>query len=63
MHEGSVWLGAAMLLAYGLGQSVLLLVAGIPPVQAQQLLFRVDGVKHWLPGRRTFAAIMVLAGG
>lgn len=45
------------------GVALLLLVAGIAPVQAQQLLSRVDGVKHWLPGRRTFAAIMAMAGG
>ncbi len=63
LHEGSIWVGGTMLLAYGLGHSVLLLVAGIAPVQAQQLLSRLDGVKHWLPGRRTFAAIMVMAGG
>ena len=63
LHEGSVWLGGAMLLAYGLGHSALLLVAGIAPVQAQQLLSRAEGVKHWLPGRRAFAAVMALAGG
>lgn len=63
LTEGSVWLGGAMLLAYGLGHSVLLLVAGIAPVQAQHLISRLDGVKQWLPGRRVFAGVMVLAGG
>jgi cytochrome c-type biogenesis protein len=60
---GSLWLGGAMLLAYGLGHSVLLLVAGIAPVQAQHVISRMDGMKQWLPGRRVFAAVMVLAGG
>jgi cytochrome c-type biogenesis protein len=63
LTEGSVWLGGAMLLAYGLGHSVLLLVAGIAPVLAQHLIARLDGVKQWLPGRRVFAGVMVLAGG
>lgn len=63
LTEGSVWLGGGMLLAYGLGHSVLLLVAGIAPIQAQQLVSRLDGGKQWLPGRRIFAAVMVLAGG
>jgi cytochrome c-type biogenesis protein len=63
LNESSIWLGGAMLLAYGLGHSVLLLVAGIAPMQAQQLLSRLNGVQRWLPGRRAFAVVLVLAGG
>lgn len=63
LTDGSLWLGGALLLAYGLGHSVLLLIAGIAPLQAQHLISRVDGVKQWLPGRRVFASVMVLAGG
>jgi cytochrome c-type biogenesis protein len=63
LHDGSIWLGGAMLLAYGLGHSVLLLAAGVAPMQAQHLLLRLNGVQSWLPGRRVFAAVLVLAGG
>ncbi len=37
----SVWLGAAMLLAYGLGHSVLPLAAGVVPSAVQLALGRV----------------------
>jgi cytochrome c biogenesis protein CcdA len=62
LSEGSVWLGGVMLLAYGLGHSVLLFAAGVAPAQAQRLLSQLVRVNHWLPGRRSFAAVMVLAG-
>jgi cytochrome c-type biogenesis protein len=62
LSEGSVWLGGVMLLAYGLGHSVLLFAAGVAPAQAQRLLSRLVRINHWLPGRRTFAAVMILAG-
>ena len=48
LRESSIWLGEAMLLAYRLGHSV---------------LCWLNGVQRWLPGRRAFAAVLVLAGG
>jgi cytochrome c-type biogenesis protein len=62
LNDGSVWLGASLLLAYGLGHSVLLLVASVAPMQAQHISNRLGGVQRWLPGRRAFAAIMISAG-
>jgi cytochrome c biogenesis protein CcdA len=64
LTDNSVWLGGGLLLAYGLGHSLLLFVAGIAPAQVQQLLIaRLDGLQLWLPGRRVFALITALAGG
>ena len=54
--------GAALLLAYGLGHSVLLLLAGAMPSAASALIARFSRWDAWLPGRRTFATIMLLAG-
>ncbi|MDD5478090.1 cytochrome c biogenesis protein CcdA [Rhodoferax sp.] len=54
--------GAALLLAYGLGHSVLLLLAGAMPSAASALIARFSRWDAWLPGRRTFAAVMLLAG-
>ncbi len=58
----SMWWGAALLLAYGLGHGLLLLVAGALPGSAQALLTRGGRFERWLPGRRFFAAVLVLAG-
>jgi cytochrome c biogenesis protein CcdA len=58
----SMWWGAALLLAYGLGHGLLLLVAGALPGSAQALLARAGRFERWLPGRRFFAAVLVLAG-
>lgn len=55
-------MGAAMLLAYGPGHSVLLLVAGITPTYVQTLVGRLGRFERWLPGQRTFAGILVIAG-
>ncbi len=52
-----------MLLAYGLGHSLLLLVAGFAPTQVQLLMAPLDGLQLWLPGQRIFALITTLAGG
>lgn len=52
---GSVLWGGAVLLAYGLGHSVLLFAAGVVP---QQIAARV----YWLPGQRFFAVVLMLAG-
>jgi cytochrome c biogenesis protein CcdA len=58
----SMWWGAALLLAYGLGHGLLLLVAGALPGSAHVLLTRAGRLERWLPGRRFFAAVLVLAG-
>ena len=59
----SMWFGAALLAAYGLGHSLLVLAAGASPSAAQALMKRLDHGARWLPGRRSFAALMVGAGG
>jgi cytochrome c biogenesis protein CcdA len=56
-----VW-GAALLLAYGLGHSVLLLVAGAMPSAASALARRFARFEAWIPGRRAFALVMLVAG-
>jgi cytochrome c biogenesis protein CcdA len=58
----SMWRGAALLLAYGIGHSALLLVAGAMPGTASALMKRFASAQIWLPGRRTFAALLALAG-
>jgi cytochrome c biogenesis protein CcdA len=63
LSEGSTWQGAALLAAYGLGHSALLLLAGGLPGVAQGLARRVEPLPRWLPGRRSFAALLVGAGG
>jgi cytochrome c biogenesis protein CcdA len=54
--------GAALLLAYGLGHSVLLFIAGGMPAAATALLARLVRVERWLPGRRVFAMLLMAAG-
>lgn len=54
--------GAALLLAYGLGHSALLLVAGAMPGAATAMVQRFAALQPWLPGRRSFAALLALAG-
>ena len=54
--------GAALLLAYGLGHSVLLLVAGAMPSAASALARRFAPFQAWIPGRRAFALVMFAAG-
>jgi cytochrome c biogenesis protein CcdA len=58
----SMWFGAALLAAYGLGHSLLVLAAGASPSAAQALMKRLGHGARWLPGRRSFAALMVAAG-
>jgi cytochrome c biogenesis protein CcdA len=58
----SMWSGAALLLAYGIGHSALLLVAGAMPGAATALMRRFASPAPWLPGRRAFAALLALAG-
>ena len=54
--------GAALLLAYGLGHSLLLLLAGAMPSAASALIQRFSRWDAWLPGRRAFATVLFLAG-
>lgn len=58
----SMWFGAALLAAYGLGHSLIVLVAGASPSAAQALVRRL-GSAWWVPGQRAFALLMVIAGG
>jgi cytochrome c-type biogenesis protein len=58
----SMWWGAALLLAYGIGHSALLLVAGAMPGAATAMVRRSDAMQVWLPGRRSFAALLALLG-
>jgi cytochrome c-type biogenesis protein len=58
----SMWWGAALLLAYGVGHGVLLFFAGALPGSAQALLARAEHFERWLPGRRFFALLLIAAG-
>jgi cytochrome c-type biogenesis protein len=60
--DGTTWQGAALLAVYGLGHSALLLVAGALPSSAQIILRRITPIERWLPGRRFFASVLVVAG-
>lgn len=61
LGASTLW-GAALLLAYGLGHSALLLLAGAVPSAASAMIARLARWEAWLPGRRVFAALMLLAG-
>jgi len=58
----SMWWGAALLLAYGLGHSILLLLAGAMPSIASATARRFSRMEAWLPGRRAFSIILCAAG-
>lgn len=58
----SMWWGVALLLAYGIGHSLLLGVAGAMPGAAAALMRRFATAAPWLPGRRAFALLLALAG-
>lgn len=58
----STFWGTALLFAYGLGHSVLLLLAGAMPSASSALARRFASVQAWIPGRRTFALVMFAAG-
>lgn len=61
LGASTVW-GAALLLAYGIGHSALVLVAGATPAAASGLIQRATRWQRWLPGRRSFAALLGAAG-
>lgn len=54
--------GAALLLAYGLGHSLLLLLAGAMPSAASALARRFAPFQAWIPGRRAYALVLLAAG-
>ncbi len=58
----SMFWGAALLLSYGLGHSVLLLLAGAMPSAASALARRFASFQAWIPERRAFALVMFAAG-
>lgn len=58
----SMWWGATLLLVYGVGHSVLLLIVGAIPSAAATLIRQVASMQAWLPGRRVFAIILAVAG-
>ena len=61
--SGSTLTAVGLLLAYGIGHSILILIAGALPVSAGQLAGRFTRWNTWLPGRRAFASLLALAGG
>lgn len=61
LGQSALW-GAAMLLAYGLGHSVLLLLAGAMPSISTALIRKAARIQPWVPGRRFFGALTVVAG-
>jgi cytochrome c biogenesis protein CcdA len=62
LFGASMTWGAALLLAYGLGHSTLLLLAGAMPSAASALGRRFAPFEAWIPGRRAFALVMLAAG-
>ena len=58
----SMWWGAALLLTYGIGHSLLLMVAGAMPSAATALVRRFSVWQDWLPGRRSFALVLAMSG-
>lgn len=61
--SGSTLTAIGLLVAYGIGHSILILIVGALPVSASQLASRFTRWNTWLPGRRAFAALLALAGG
>jgi cytochrome c biogenesis protein CcdA len=62
MTDGDMMKGAALLAAYGLGHSALLLVAGPSPTLAASLAKRAGALSRWVPGQRSFGSLVMLAG-
>ena len=60
--DGNVMHGASLLAAYGVGHSALLLVAGPSPTLAAALANRAGAWARWVPGRRSFGGVVMLAG-
>mgnify|MGYP006279413367 CR=1 FL=1 len=60
--DGSVWAGIVLLDAYSLGRGTVILAAGSLPAATQCLSARTATLEPWIPGRRIFGAVLVLAG-
>ena len=61
LGASAAW-GAALLLAYGIGHSALVLLAGAMPAAATGLIRQVAHWQRWQPGRRSFAVLLGAAG-
>ncbi len=62
LMDGSIWWGATLLLAYGIGHSLLLLAAGAAPSTVHVLVHRLGSVQRWMPGTRAFSVLLAGAG-
>lgn len=60
--DGDMMQGAALLAAYGVGHSALLLLAGPSPALAASLARRTGAWARWAPGPRSFGSVVMLAG-
>lgn len=59
---GSAVTGALMLLAYAIGRSPLLILAGLAPQSLNALITRLGAIERFLPGHRAFSVLMMGAG-
>ncbi len=59
---GSAVTGALMLLAYAIGRSPLLILAGLAPQSLNVLVTRLGAIERFLPGHRAFSVLMTGAG-
>ena len=59
---GGAVAGALMLLAYAIGRSPLLILAGLAPQSLNVLVTRLGAIERFLPGRRAFSVLMIGAG-
>lgn len=57
-----LWEGIILLAVYGLGHSIFLWFAGAMPSVANLLIQRLSPYSAWLPGRRTFATLLIVVG-
>jgi cytochrome c biogenesis protein CcdA len=62
LYQASIWQGAVMLGAYGVGHGLLLFLAGVVPAVAQSFVEKIAGSDFAGASRRFFSAILVLAG-
>lgn len=60
--DASLWQGALMLGAYGLGHGLLLFLAGVAPALAQSVVERMTGWGFGRLPRRLFAGVLIVAG-
>jgi cytochrome c-type biogenesis protein len=60
--HSQLWEGIVLLSVYGLGHSIFLWIAGAMPSLASLFIQRFQSYTPWLPGRRTFAALLIGVG-